>query len=109
MWTGDWSVWALILISACLQIEATHGSRQFISRKLDYVKKTLSLANFFVSSTEQAKNVLLGTKWCGPADRAFDNDDLGQLWRLDSCCRDHDNCPMSSNSIYGEKRRTVTM
>ena len=35
-----------------------------------------------------------GTLWCGVNDIADDYSHLGQLWRLDTCCRQHDFCPV---------------
>ncbi|KAG8177245.1 hypothetical protein JTE90_028700 [Oedothorax gibbosus] len=33
-----------------------------------------------------------GTKWCGPGDRAKNDDDLGYHEDTDRCCRAHDKC-----------------
>ncbi|KAL3319590.1 hypothetical protein Ciccas_001741 [Cichlidogyrus casuarinus] len=35
----------------------------------------------------------VGTKWCGPGNRAKDIDDLGFNYHTDICCRAHDRCP----------------
>lgn len=36
-----------------------------------------------------------GTKWCGPGSIARSYEDLGVLSKVDRCCREHDNCPVS--------------
>ncbi|KAF4519013.1 hypothetical protein B566_EDAN009776 [Ephemera danica] len=38
------------------------------------------------------KAIYPGTKWCGAGNIATNKNDLGQLVREDSCCRDHDTC-----------------
>ncbi|XP_058790375.1 uncharacterized protein LOC131663773 isoform X2 [Phymastichus coffea] len=38
-----------------------------------------------------------GTKWCGPGNTAKSYDDLGIHAAEDSCCREHDHCPVTIN------------
>lgn len=38
--------------------------------------------------------VFPGTVWCGPGDSALDYETLGYLSEPDSCCRNHDLCPI---------------
>ena len=41
------------------------------------------------------RGLLPGTLWCGVDDQAKgDYTALGDLWRLDACCRAHDHCPV---------------
>lgn len=35
-----------------------------------------------------------GTLWCGPGDRAENYWDLGPEAEIDTCCREHDHCPI---------------
>ena len=41
-----------------------------------------------------------GTLWCGVNDIADDYSHLGQLWRLDTCCRQHDFCPVKVRKYF---------
>lgn len=46
-----------------------------------------------------------GTLWCGPGDRAGSYWNLGSKAELDSCCREHDHCPVrlaGQEQAYGE-------
>ncbi|KAH9405474.1 hypothetical protein TYRP_001325 [Tyrophagus putrescentiae] len=60
-----------------------------------------TLADLFSSFSRY----LPGTQWCGPGDRAVSYWDLGTKAEVDSCCREHDHCPVrlaSRESAYGE-------
>ncbi|XP_060522971.1 uncharacterized protein LOC132699973 isoform X2 [Cylas formicarius] len=57
------------------------------------------------------RGIIPGTKWCGTGDIAKDYFDLGAETKVDSCCRNHDLCPvkirgrsqrynLTNNSIY---------
>ncbi|CAG0910020.1 unnamed protein product [Cyprideis torosa] len=53
-------------------------------------------------------NVIPGTKWCGSGDVAEQYFDLGEDAMLDSCCRDHDHCPVkirAHEQQYGHMNR----
>ncbi|XP_053997513.1 uncharacterized protein LOC128886558 [Hylaeus anthracinus] len=46
------------------------------------------------SSLSLLSGILPGTKWCGTGDIAENYHDLGQEADIDSCCRNHDLCPV---------------
>lgn len=46
-------------------------------------------ASFFISS---------GTYWCGKGNVAENCDDLGEYYKTDDCCREHDSCPYTFSS-----------
>ncbi|CAG0916240.1 unnamed protein product [Notodromas monacha] len=50
------------------------------------------------------RGILPGTKWCGNGDIAETYQDLGEEWDIDTCCREHDHCPVkvrAFGSRYG--------
>ncbi|XP_045465211.1 phospholipase A2-like isoform X2 [Harmonia axyridis] len=50
-----------------------------------------------VGSFQRIQWIYPGTKWCGTGDIADNYNDLGKLWKTDSCCRTHDQCPFIIN------------
>ncbi|XP_072934723.1 phospholipase A2-like [Epargyreus clarus] len=53
----------------------------------------LSAITSVQNRTRQSVISHIGTKWCGPGNRADNYDDLGSEVETDKCCRAHDTCP----------------
>ncbi|XP_067135816.1 phospholipase A2-like [Centruroides vittatus] len=59
-----------------------------------------------VSDPLEGLLIFPGTKWCGRGDRAENDSDLGIFKKTDSCCRQHDKCPVVINP--GETKYNLT-
>ncbi|XP_066596934.1 phospholipase A2-like [Prorops nasuta] len=46
------------------------------------------------TSLDSLSSATIGTKWCGPENKADHYHDLGQNVNIDRCCRRHDLCPV---------------
>jgi len=55
------------------------------------------------SYSSLTRGILPGTLWCGVNDIADDYSHLGQLWRLDTCCRQHDFCPVKVKPLQSRQ------
>ncbi|XP_023219933.1 phospholipase A2-like [Centruroides sculpturatus] len=82
---------------------------------LNIVIHSLSISNLIsnilpskvnVSDPLQGVAIVPGTKWCGRGDRAKNDSDLGIFKKTDSCCRQHDKCPVVINP--GETKYNLT-
>ena len=63
-----------------------------MSSMVTYCNQNASMKDMNRGSSIRALFLYPKTKWCGPGNIAESDDDLGEDFLTDSCCRAHDNC-----------------
>lgn len=83
------------LVDACNKI-SMFGGVEGIGTEITLPQEILGSTSTYSTS----KGIVVpGTKWCGMGQTAENDDDLGSIADVDSCCRAHDKCPYNVHAF----------
>ncbi|KAK9888111.1 hypothetical protein WA026_000386 [Henosepilachna vigintioctopunctata] len=90
----------LHLMNQCAELDQTHPEDHTPvappneEEMKNFTERLKEIKAIFTNKSEVLSGIVPGTKWCGTGDLAKDYHELGADSLTDTCCRNHDLCPV---------------